>query len=122
MIINKHPYTGTISRPTSIDIAADTQGYKAILTVQCDIQRNDEKGASGVYEFTHKIWWWNDARVTFNGSEMSWEQYLVLSGRTTIKEGLYFQSSMYDKAISGEIKLYNPSQFGVMLGIDTNSI
>lgn len=124
MSINKAPYTGTIYRAYDTDIQDDSQGYRTVLTVTCDIETMVKETTSvtnqSMYNYTHKVWIWNDAKVVFNGVETTWKQYLSLEGRTAIKEGFYFRVNIFDKQISGEIKLYAPSQMGVMLGIDTD--
>lgn len=61
-------------------------------------------------------------QVIYLGNEMTWSQYLAISNKVDIKEGLYFSAVTQGRVVSGEIKLYNPSQMGCMLGIDSNSI
>jgi hypothetical protein len=121
MSINRQPYTGYILRAYSNDIESETQGYKTLLEVSCDVVTADVKAAE-VYNYTHEVWMWNDANVVFNGTMMKLSEYMILANRIVLKEGLYFRSTFMDKTISGEIRLYSPSQLGVMLGIDTNSI
>lgn len=120
MTINRHPYVGKVLRAMPNDISSETQRYKDVITVRCDIE-TDFEGKDKVYNYTHKVWIWNDAAVTYNGVEMNWSEYIVLVDRTPLKEGMYFEASYHDKTISGGINLYSPSSHGVMLGIDTNS-
>lgn len=118
-MINRHPYQGIVFRPFATDIESDSQGYKEVFRVDCDVttkfERKDE-----IYNYTHEVWFWNDSKVVFNGVEMTWLDYSRLSDRVVLREGLYFEASFHDKNISGEIRLYSPSSMGVMLGIDTN--
>lgn len=119
-MITNHPYKAEILRAYSTDIESESQGYKKILDIECDVQTNVKE--STPYVYTHVIYWWNDAKVTFNGVEMKWSQYLSFEGRTILTSGQYFRVSFYDKTITGEIKSYEPSQLGVMLKVDINSI
>jgi hypothetical protein len=120
MTIKRHPYTGKVLRAMPNDISSETQRYKDVITVECDIE-TDFDGKDKVYNYTHRVWFWNDAVVTYNGVNMRWLDYILLIDRTPLKEGMYFESSYHDKVISGEIKLYSPSSQGVMLEVDTNS-
>ena len=119
-MITKSPYTGLIRKAYLNDIRDDGQGYKTVLSVKCDIQTNDE--SKEIYQYTHTVWIWNDSLVVFNGTTMTWKAYLAVAGRIKIQEGMYFSADVFDKQISGEIKLYSPSQMGVMLGVDINKL
>lgn len=117
----KHPYIATIRRALPNDISSETQKYRDVITVQCDIE-TEFKGKDDVYNYTHKVWIWNDAELTFNGVKMKWSQYLSLADRIPLEVGMYVVAKVYDKTISGQIKLYSPSSKGVMLETDTNTM
>lgn len=125
MTFNKHPYKGIIFRalPSSMDSAE--QEYEDILQMECDVETivNNTHSVQSrkIYNYTHEVWIWNDAIITYSGGmTTTLANYLENVSDQHFLEGLYFRSLYKGKTISGEIKLYNPSALGIMLGIDTN--
>lgn len=121
MSISRAPYIGSILRAKPSDITSSEQTYELLLDVACDITTVLEK-KSELYRYSHEVWIWNNNAVMVNGDSVPLSEYKESYGAIVIEEGLYFKSTFMGKTISGEIKLYNPSQFGIMLGIDTNII
>lgn len=121
-MITKHPYIATIYSSYETSIEDDGQGYKAILTVQCDVEKIEVTKETEVYESTHKLWWWLDSMVIFDGNVYTWKEYSRLAGRKAIKVGDHVKVDVYGYEISGAIKFFNPSQMGVEVGIDINEM
>lgn len=117
-MITKAPYKIRILKPSVNDIRSETSGYSVQLIADCDIETNFEKGE--VYEFTHKVWIWNDSNVVYKGKSYSLLKYMELEKNFIPSEGNYVEASYSGKNISGEIRLYAPSSHGIMLGIDVN--
>lgn len=120
MTISKHPYKIEICTYTDGGISSDGNVRTSILTIECDIQRILENKEN--YNYTHTIWWWNTATLRYMNKDYTWTSFIEENGASIVKEGMFITSTVDGKVVNGEIRLFNLSQLGVMLGIDTNSI
>jgi len=119
MSINKQPYKILIFVHEDGGVTATADSEVSLYEVYADVETVFTK-EDDIYACTHKIWWWNDTTVICDDVEYKWKNFIFTDDYTPVTEGMYVRATYLDKTISGEIKLYNPSQLGVMLGIDTN--